>query len=479
MRKYNGFSARIGVALTLLRAIVVVFSSITMLSLMTACQHRIVLNHLYYPDTPGILPGFRRAEFNPYRSDGAPNPQYRLTAADLVEFKWKPCVQGQSRDNCRYGDILTATTAYEKDDIDGKSCPNSGIPAGMVLIQGRQPRIPLAVLGRLTRLVIDDPARPAKPDETGLSVDLCLPASHQFKLDLREDGGPNPPTWQSVVDIFRSADVDVSLVAEPARRAFPGDLVRTTLEWQFNSGDTADTHSVTQVAARVNERGGVLLPGLSSPSVSDRKPSDLRKSGLLREWVSDVDNAAFEIKVWHAWRNYDEQITVQRVGACLSAIWTNDDWTRRLPLVPPPPPTTPASISSVLDECWANGLESSYYSDSPSLGSNNHRVRYHLEVDQSWTLVTESERLSVRAFVPGQTVEQGVCEALREIEARECGSHSFVAVVIPRTELGPSVNDPFWGRIRRKSPPGYLASTLIAPGDVIHLTNRSPRAAHK
>ncbi|MBZ5505123.1 MAG: hypothetical protein LAO78_06530 [Acidobacteriia bacterium] len=345
-------------------------------------------------------------------------------------------------------------------DADCKACPASGVPANIEVIAGLAPRLPLAVLGRVTQIELSDPI-------SGFSTTVNLCDRGKFILDPDEDGAlAQRKKWDDVLRAFDKAPVEVFLVASPARRALPGDLIRTTIEWQFIAGDTTDTYSIGQLQSRVDEYGNALLPGLSSPSLADLHwNGPLQKSGLLREWVSDIDGSAFHIRMWRAEKAFGQQLSIQRIAACLSAIWNNADG-------------TPDSLNHEMGRCTETGVEASYYQDYKNLGQSNHRVRYQLEVEQSWNLVCDG-RVYQRTFKPGETIDEGVQSALRDIFAKEFhqkhSRHDQVfVVVIPRQELGQADSKPFWGRLD-VAPATPLGSIFIAPGDVIQITSHRPR----
>lgn len=428
------------------------FGLVCLATLFTAkCDRRIDLQNLYRA-TPANVPSFRQLAAYPFDRAGNIQTDYVLTEADQVEINWKEAD--------RQGHLIKVATFMCSGD-GCKTCPDSGIPANISLIEGLHPRVPLAVLGRVNGIEITDVDR----SEVVASVILCGD-SQQFILDQSKR-----PKWPDVIYAFKDHPrIDISLVPSPARYAFPGDLIRITTEWQFLTGDTADTYTLAQVQSSVDQYGRALVPGLSSPALKGQVIADLRNSGLKREWLSDLDRRAFEIRFWQPGHALSQQMSLQRISACLSAIWTNSDLTGN---------PIPSSLAQEIRDCYSLGIESSYYADSQSLGENNHRVRYQIEVDQSWNLVIDKEQVYQRTFSSGETITQGVSRALREIQGREFrpgeykGGKIFV-VVVPRRELGPVDSAPFWGELNSRHS-NDLDSIYIAPGDSIILTKRKPK----
>jgi hypothetical protein len=165
---------------------------------------------------------------------------------------------------------------------------------------------------------------------------------------------------------------------------------------------------------------------------------------------------------------FGSQLSLQRVAACLSAIWFNEDRTQ-----------VPQSLNGEIDQCMSHGIESSYYQDYKQLGQNNFRVRYRIDVDQFWTLVTENGHVYRRLFLSGETVVQGVSRALREISGQELHSdrhrpRGAFLVVMPRQELGQPESYPFWGRLALTAG-NDLSSIFIVPSDTIHVTKKMPK----
>lgn len=203
----------------------------------------------------------------------------------------------------------------------------------------------------------------------------------------------------------------------------------------------------------------------------------------MREWTSDVDGHAFELPLWRPDRSFSAQDTLQGIEACLSGIWAPGDLGGN---------HSPSLVGEI-DKCLANDVEDAYFADvrpnrgvpqgvppPPPLGSNNYRVRYQIEVEQHWTLVSEAERRSERIFFPGETLRRGISQGLRELGGEDFPEgmlrqegKSFV-VVIPRKELGEGENSPFWIRLRRRDL-HELDTILIAPGDTIYVTRREPK----
>ena len=197
---------------------------VSLVPLTAGCQHRIVLRNLS-PATPQNVPPFRQLASYAYDRAGNVNPDYALTAADEVEFRW---ARGTDR-----VDHLISIDAHCSDP-DCKSCPAGGVPSSSPtvnpLIRGLHPRLPIAVLGRVNQIVVSDPEDPTMPLRT---IDLCK--SGQFVLDPHEDRPDLRPKWAKVTEVFSgnppdmALALDVGLVANPSRYAFPGDLIRTTI----------------------------------------------------------------------------------------------------------------------------------------------------------------------------------------------------------------------------------------------------------
>jgi hypothetical protein len=418
----------------------------------TKCDRRIVLGDLYQA-TPSNVPSFRQLAAYPFDRAGNIRPEYVLTESDQVQIDWNAAA--------RQGHRITVNT-YSCSGAGCNPCPASGIQANRFLIEALHPRLPLAVLGRVNGIEIID----TDASEVVASILLCG-TDQEFLLDRSKQ-----ITWADVVEPFKAnQEITVSLVSSPARRALPGDLINITLEWQFKSGESAESphpYAVAQVQSTIDSFGRSLVPGLSSPSLRDQRLAELRASGLKREWLSDLDRRAYEIPIWRPGLPHSQQMSLQRISACLSALWSRADLAAQIP----------TSLREEIVKCSANGIESSHYMDSvTTLGENNHKVRYQIEVDQSWKLVIGEGYVYQRTFSPGETISKGVLLALREIFGREFHPDrrdKVFVVVLPREELGPQESAPFWAEVNSRLS-GPLDSIYIAPGDTVLLSDKKPK----
>jgi hypothetical protein len=128
----------------------------------------------------------------------------------------------------------------------------------------------------------------------------------------------------------------------------------------------------------------------------------------VRESISDLDGHAFEIELWKRGRGFSEQFTLQSISACLAAIWSLKD-------------NPGTDVTDQVDRCADNGIEDFIFSDNPppstNIGANNNRVRYQIEVDQHWTLVSETGLRAEQTYYPGETLKTGISRALRRFRS--------------------------------------------------------------
>jgi hypothetical protein len=435
--------------------------------MLAGCAHRIVLPDLK-PATATLIPGFRRfSEAAPRQQDGSPNPAYNLSQSDQVEFNWSASSPASGQE---------MLINVSKCSGNCTPCPASGVPASgqdQPLIVGVNPRISMAVLGRVNRLELHDPSN---KDSGEHKIDFCDQGNFLLDPAYRHEWGE----VERLLNGELKGAVQISLVPSPARRAMPGDLVRTTIEWGYVSGDPTVTNaprpfSVAQAQSTVDFEGRALVPGLSSPTFPLMKQPVLTKAGLLREWISDLDGHAFEVTFWHGNRVFSQQPTLQSISACLSGVWAPEQIGT----------ANAASLNREIEACLAAGMEYHSYADvsPPSTpGANNQRVRYQIEVEQHWTIVSPNGGRLEQVYFPGETLRTGIRRALRQLNGEDFpdaalqGNRKEFVIVVPRSELGPDENLPFWIRVRERAV-RELQSILIAPGDTIYVTRREPREA--
>jgi hypothetical protein len=436
-------------------AILFIFASILGF---VGCQQRIVLQNISVAELPpsaqatdkiGFIPHFRVADQqSPWLQNGSENQGYVMFLADEVEFSWAD------------GGIapMTISIACLTTFSDGSHCDHDKchVPTQTSvgetphpLITGINPRIPLAVLAHAPGLIATlDPTH-------GTAFNLCN-ADNQSILDFEL----SPDTWAKVMAAFAvpataGPKVKIRLVPHPARRVLPGDLIRATVLWQTKT-DEGSPFGMAQVSSRVDAAGTALLPGLSSPTAGNAASGELG-----REWVSDTDYSQFQVPLWDSTQEFGQQLTLEEVGACLSAIWQFS--------------AKPLTYAQAM--CKKHGLDAYYYADDlTNVGRNNQHIRYRLEVDQLWTLITEDGRSFEQPLLPGTTVQDGVCDVLRKIGERECvvRQRGTFAVVIPRKELGSIDSAPFWCVLTGRRRCDVFNHVLLAPGDTVRLSDREP-----
>jgi hypothetical protein len=429
-------------------------------TILSGCAHHIVLPGLFHA-VPDNLPALRRLSSASRLEDGSPNPHYKLAQSDQVEFKWNDDAKG------KWHDILIFIS-------NNAPCPASGMPAGGTdkpLVEGMRPRLSMAVLSRVNEISLSDPDDATKT----IPVTLCGPGN-KFLFDPADS-----PTWSTVEEKLTpqlKGKVSIRFVPSGARRVMPGDVVRTTLEWSSTSGVT-HPNSVAQVQSTVDSEGRALVPGLSSPTL----PATKQPNGLQREWISELDGIAFELELWKRGRSFSKQPTLQSISSCLAGIW---DWKdAKDPKHPDSPnPDNPDSLNGEIDECVSNGVDNFHFADvapPATLGANNQRVRYQIDVDQHWSLISEKGSRLEQTYFPGETLKAGIAKALRQMTGDDFPTSvirhdgKIFVVVVPRAELGYGENLPFWIRVK-KGEVHELESILIAPGDTIYLTLQWPRA---
>jgi hypothetical protein len=419
-------------------------------SALGSCQRFVDL-----PDLQAVseiqLPDFRQRNLA-YAEDRAFG-SYVLRSADLIELHWHDA----SRQSHGMEVLSNQCT-----DVGCQPCRSVGIPSGDVIFEGMTPRLSVAVLASVSGVLMRDPDTGGTDplSEKARTVDFCKAGYSPLEPGRRL-------TWAAFAGLFAGKAIRPRLLIEHPQRVLPGDLVRVTILSKFGTGGdpTPRPYQATQAENRVDERGELFVPALSTAA-------ELSREGpVTRRAVAAIDDAAFRVQLWRMGVGFGEQITLQYASACLSAAWTREEAT-----------TAPlsATLAREAKRCLSAGIEGPVFRSSNPADEDNTRVRYRLEVDQTWSLVDEEGRRFEQRYIPGETIATAVLRVSRDVEGRELvgtsglGRGQAYIAVIPRSELGPGLNSrPFFGVIAATRP-SMLETILLAPGDVIHVTRRPP-----
>lgn len=419
---------------------------------LAACQRVVEIPDLR-PASEIDLPEFRRADLALPDNKDTPR-SYTLTGADIVQFSWR-------QDSRRFHRITLAATQCTEEGCE--PCKAAGIPNEAPLLTALRPRLSISTLSSMSSLVVRDPDGEAVVPTTFGTIDFCTAGYSPIDPARRI-------TWGGLSDMFARKAVVPSLLAEPLRHALPGDLVRVTVLSRFGeSPDVPSPFQGFQTETRVDERGEIFVPALATATELNQI---VNTGPVVRRAVGSIDDSNLRIRVWDPGISFADQISLQLAASCLSAAWSRSDTVD--------PPASP-SLDREARRCIAAGVEGPLFRPEVNEDLNITRVRYRLDVEQTWTLIGEDGERSEQPFRPGNTIGSAVSLAVRELTGRELVARSgfnrriaYVSV-IPRAELGPGVNSqPFSGAIAAGSQ-STLDSILLAPGDVVHVTRREPR----
>lgn len=389
------------------------------------------------------LPDFRKTGYATYAT-AAPSGSYLLRPSDLIELEWV----GAS------GPI--AVMSSECTGSNCTPCGDLGISPGEPLIEGLSPRLPVSVLGSLSSIEV-------RNRDSSRTVDFCTSGKSPFA---------SPLTWDRFVRLFRDRGIRPRLLSEPIRRALPGDLVRITiLSKTERTPDAAGPFVATQAESRVDERGELFVPALSTSARLDavQTPNPIR-----RRAVAGLDNGNLRVAVWQPATDFGRQPSLQAVAGCLSAAWNSDL------SASPSPPTR--ELKAEAGRCLKAGIEGPFFRPgAPATPDEDvQSIRYRLDVDQSWTFVAEDGSHREQRYIPGETIGAAIARTYREfvgrelVSARQIGRDVAYVAIIPRAALGPGRSSrPFSGTIRAGSA-SSIADVLLAPGDVVHVTRSAP-----
>lgn len=237
---------------------------------------------------------------------------------------------------------------------------------------------------------------------------------------------------------------------------FPGDEVRISAEYMVGGGSVgAQPYTFTNDVSTVQRDGSLYITPLFYPAAPVPNPSKYYKD-IGRAFGQQAASARVRIPVWLEGVGYAGQPTVGQVERCLASTWgsATDDWKQM-----------PRTLVKERDFCRLLGIDSLTFGGD----TDNALVRYRLEVQQTWGAVLWDGRRLQSVFVPGQTVADGVRRALRQATGRDVLPDWPVYVTVdPRPEFD---EYPFYASLNSDA---VLDTVLIAPGDVIHVSNYRP-----
>lgn len=425
------------------RFLFLAFFGAAIILMFAACGRTIALPGISESPTKSF-PEFRQSSQYPYDDFGNVKKSYVLKGSDFVEVFWKDTPVKMSP---------IKVSASKCTDASCKACSLFGLPVGATLVETLHPRLPISLLSASNQLDFT-----ATNSQIKFTANLC-DTNGKFILDPEVH-----PTWEQVETVFKDSPFSIKLIANQKKYAFPGDVVTITIlshAGALHRNDSTPWFTADQLQAQVDSLGIAAIPGLASPA------KDMTRSGsLVNKWNAAIDNGAFLIRVWNPKARHSQQRDLQEIASCLSAQWSMNDVDKR----------DYEYFRKEIRECFDVGaVGEDYYSDEVN------KVRYQLDVRQSWRVVFQDGSVFERRYLPGESVAKGVKDAVRDITGKEllcgkwyCPCHVNV-VVLPRKELGPDGDSsPFWEEMSAEEA-SPLDSVLIMPGDTIHVSDRKPR----
>lgn len=378
-------------------------------------------------DTGAVeLPAHRQSARFGVGAGGDTPPSYVLSPSDVIEFSYAGNAELQ---------VLTGRDG-------GMPPPKCGVsPLGEgenLAAQGPRPRVGAQWLAPASLLWV-------RYGPGWTLINICVP--------------PGPEvTWGSLRSAIEGADssgkLKVVLIAAPPRNFYPGDQVEFFVDYQLSlhEGRGLKPFNFMKSEGEVDASGRLTVPGLADPSPAS-KPSSITQ--MLKQ---DGAAAAYKIRVHDVGKLPEEQLTLYQLEQCLAARW-------------PVEKTEDVRFAKERARCLVLGVSAPPY---PFGDADNQMVRYRIALKQTWTAILWDGRRVERPFRPGQSVAEASLSVFSEAFAHRLAADEDVyATIDPRAELRAAGERPFYARLDGKT---KLASILMAPGDVLYLSRRQPRA---
>jgi len=192
-------------------------------------------------------------------------------------------------------------------------------------------------------------------------------------------------------------------------------------------------------------------------SLPDAERDKVRTDGALTE------RALRRVPVWRRHGCWNRQSTSQILAGCLSIAAKSNN---------PPGP--------LVEACIENGIDPAAF----AVNTNDVRnLRYVFDTPaQSWTFVGPDGVASTLPYFFGTSIAEAVVAELhrrgQELPVAKAMWPRFVTVIADSALCEDPQAGPFFGRWLQNPDAKLFGTTLLMPGDTVHLTLRRPRSPH-